>query len=290
MPHTLTRNFRIRAYECDANGHLHSTNYLRFMQETAFDATADAGYDWDRYNRLNRQWLIHESYIQFKQPLFYNDQVQVKTWVSDFRRVTSRRAYEFTDLKDGSLVAHGWSDWVFLDAESSRPARIPSGLADAFFPEGLPDSFPRREPFPKAPPPPNGVFKSRREVAFDDLDSMQHVNNARYLDFVNECGYQVTTHFGWPWQRMQAEGAAIYLRDLHIEYLQPAVLDDELEIATWVSNVRRSTSTRHFTIRRIQDGELLVRVNAGSAWVDIQTGRPIRIPQEMLEDFAPNIV
>ena len=37
MPLTHVRSFRVRHYECDAFGHLNNTNYVRYMQETAFD-------------------------------------------------------------------------------------------------------------------------------------------------------------------------------------------------------------------------------------------------------------
>ena len=49
MPLVHTRNFRVRHYECDAYGHLNNANYLRYMQEAAFDASAAAGYGMLRY-------------------------------------------------------------------------------------------------------------------------------------------------------------------------------------------------------------------------------------------------
>jgi acyl-CoA thioester hydrolase len=91
MPLTYTRNFRLRYYECDASGHLNSANYLRYMQETAFDASAAAGYDVNRCARLQRHWLIRESQVEYLLPLRYNQRVDVTTWIADFRRVTSRR-------------------------------------------------------------------------------------------------------------------------------------------------------------------------------------------------------
>ena len=63
MTRIYQRSFRIRHYECDAYGHLNNANYLRFMQETATDASADAGYDIHRYRQLGTIWLIHESEI-----------------------------------------------------------------------------------------------------------------------------------------------------------------------------------------------------------------------------------
>jgi len=289
MPHTHTRTFRVRYYECDANGHLNSANYLRYMQETAFDASAAAGYDMPRYDQMQRHWLIRESQVEYLLPLRYNQQVAVTTWIADFRRVTSRRAYEFRLVDSGELAARAFTDWVFLDITSNRPASIPQTLVDDFFPEGAPAHFPARQPFPVSPSLPAGAYKMRRIVSWQDIDAQQHVNNAIYMDYTSECGFQVCAAFHWPWQRMAEQGFAIFLRQVRLQYLQPAVLGDELEITTWVSDVRRVTSGRHYTIHRTADGSLLAQAYTLGVWVDLRTGQPLRIPQQMLDDFAPNI-
>ena len=163
MPLTHTRHFRVRYYECDAHGHLNNANYLRYMQESAFDASTAAGYDLERYNAMQRLWLVRETGIEYPCPLHYDDRVAVKTWVADFRRVSSRRAYEFYRLppeglsnparQDGQLAARAFTDWAFIDTARERPAAIPEELVAAFYPEGAPAKFPPRESFPEAPPP-----------------------------------------------------------------------------------------------------------------------------------------
>src|SRR5512134_788352 len=111
MPLIHSRTFRVRYYECDAYGHVNNANYLRYMQETAFDASASAGFGVQAYSEMGRLWLAHETGIEYLQPVRYNDTVEVTTWVADFRNVTSRRKYEFR--RDGELVAQAYTDWVF---------------------------------------------------------------------------------------------------------------------------------------------------------------------------------
>ena len=290
MPLTHVRTFRVRHYECDAYGHVNYANYLRYMQEAAFDATAAAGYDLARYEAMGRHWLVRETDIEYLRPLRYGDSVQVKTWVADFRRIRSLRAYEFRLAGSGELVARAHTDWVFLDSATWRPVPIPPEMMAAFFPEGLPDPAPPRSRFPSAPPPPPGVFRLPRRVEWRDIDMAQHVNNAAYLSYLEDCGVQVAAAHGWPMSRVQAEGFAIVARRHRIEYRQPAVLDDELELATWLSDVKRATVVRHYTVTRVSDGALLARARTLWVWVDVKTGRPIRIPGAFLADFAPNIV
>ena len=286
----FSRTFRVRHYECDAYGHLNNANYVRFMQETAFDASADAGYDMRRYVEMNHYWLIRGTDIEYLRPLQYNDSVRVKTWVADFRRATSRRAYEFTHAETGEVVARGYTDWVFLNRETQQPARVPDEIVKAFFPDGLAADQKPREPFPSAPPPPPGVFRMNTRVRWQDIDPQGHVNNAAYLSFIEDCAFQVIAAHRWPVQRMTEAGFAILIRRHQVQYLQQAYLDDELEIATWASEIKRSTALRHYTVQRISDGAMLARVHSLGVWIDLKQQRPVRIPADFLQDFAANLV
>jgi acyl-CoA thioester hydrolase len=187
MPLTHNRSFRIRQYECDANGHLNNASYLRYMQETAFDASAAAGYDIAAYEKLNSIWLIRETGIEYFHPVTYGDNIVVKTWVEDFRKVSSRRVYEFHNPQSEQLVARAHTDWAYIDVQSNRPAKIPPQMTSSFYPEGLPEIFPQRKPFPPPPPPPDDVFSMNLTVKWHDIDVMEHVNNATYIDYMNAC-------------------------------------------------------------------------------------------------------
>lgn len=290
MPAIHTETFRVRYYECDAYGHLNNTNYLRWMQEAAFAASSAVGYDFARYDALDHLWLVRESEVEYLAPLAYGDEVQVKTWVEDFRRFLSRRAYEFILVSSGQAVARAATDWAYVNAKTLRPAAIPQAMRLAFFPEGVPQEADRRERFPDPPPPPPGVFSIRKRVEWRDVDSLWHVNNAMYLAYIEDAGIQVCDAYGWPMERMKDEGFGVLARRHRLEYRQPARRGDELEISTWFAEAQRSSGIRHYAIHRVSDGELLLRARSLYVWFDLTTGRPIRIPQQLLADFADNRV
>ena len=198
MPLTHERAFRVRSYECDAEGRLRPATYLRYMQETAFDATAAGGYDLARYVAMGRTWLARETDLEIVRSPAYGDRVVVKTWVADFRRVRSRRAYELRLAGAGALLAQAITDWAFLDSSGQRPAAIPEEIKAAFFPEGAPASAPALERFPAAPAAPSGVYLLWRRVEWQDLDLPRHMNNAAYLDYVEDCAVQATAAHGPP--------------------------------------------------------------------------------------------
>lgn len=293
MPLTYRRVFRVRHYECDAYGHVNHANYLRYMQEAALDASAAVGYDEARYVSLGTLWLIHETDIEYLRSLHYGDEVEVTTWVGDFRRVRSRRFYELRHVGTGELVARANTDWVYIDRRSGRPAAVPQTMIDAFAPPGigddsLADSQPR-DRFPPAPPPPSGVFTMQRHVEWRDIDSAQHVNNAAYLNYMEECGILAAASVGWSMGRMRGEGFAIFARRHQIEYRQQAQLGEALAISTYLSDVKRTSAIRHYLITRADDGALIAQARTQWVFVNVQTGMPMRLPVEFAKDFADSI-
>jgi acyl-CoA thioester hydrolase len=218
----------------------------------------------------------------------------VRTWVMDFRRVCSRRAYELRRLSDGQPVARAQTDWVFLNGETLRPATIPEEMVAVFLPsaaaaEAQGKALPRA-PFPDAPPPPPGVYTARRLVGWADVDPAGHVNNANYLSYFEDCRVQAAAAFGWPLSRFRAAGLEITARHYRIEYRQPAVFGDELTVVTWLSDLSRSSAVRHYTIDRASDGQNVARARAELKCIEPASGRPAPFTAEFLQAFAPNIV
>lgn len=289
MPAVHERTFHVRHYECDAFGHLNNVSYLRYMQETAYDASAALGYDMVRYVQTGRRWYVRETEIEYLTPVYYGDSITVRTWVMDFHRVRSKRGYELYFSGSDRLAARGWSDWVYLETTTNRPVSIPEDMVKAFIPEWRPDMLQPRQRFPAASTMPDKVFTMRRRVEWQDLDPAQHVNNAAYLVYIQECGMQLGKAFGWTLERSLDAGISWVPRRHHIEYRMSALFDEELEITSWLSNVRRSMATRHFFIRRASDQELLAQDHTLYVAIDNKTLQPVRIPPELLADFAANI-
>ncbi len=287
MPLTHTRTFRVRYHECDSLEIVNNSHYLRYMAETAFDASAAAGYDMQKYEQLGKVWLIRESEVEFLKPLRYGDIFEIKTWVADFRRVQSLRMYEFRLQGSEELVTRGQTNWIFLDAKTHRPTTIPEEMKTAFFPEGPPKEAPRRDPFPTPPPPPPGTVTFKRKIAFSDIDPTGHVNNARYLDFFQETIMQVMDTFNLA--DIHIGEISWVIRKVRIEYLQQARAGDTLLISTYLSDIKRVSAIRHFIVRDENSQELVARAYLLFASIHLPTGRPTRIPAETMASLAPNI-
>src|SRR5690349_20099243 len=172
LPHTAA--FKVRHYECDANGHVNNANYLRYMQEAAFEASDAAGYSYERYQTLGLLWLAYETDIEYVQPLRYGDTVEVKTWVANWRRVRSLRRYEFYRQGSGEVVARASTDWVLLNAQTLMPTAITPEMVTAYSGgDFVEEATPRQRS--ATPPPAPEVFTQQRRVEWRDIDPARHV-------------------------------------------------------------------------------------------------------------------
>lgn len=290
MPRTSTTIFKVRYYECDAYGHVNNHNYLNYMQEAAFNASTEAGYGLDEYDNLGHVWLPRQKQVEFFKPIKYGDTFEITTYVKGFRRVRSTRVYEFRFEDSDEIIARGETDWIYINSETQRPTRIPEEMMAAFFPEGLPEETAQRDPFPEVPPAPKGAVTVNLKVSWNEIDPMQHVNNAKYLSYLENAGIVAISQYGWPMERTLEMGYGWVARKLRIEYLLQAKLNDELEITTYLSERRSASVMRDYFIRFAKSGELICQAKIQWAFIDLNTEKPTRIPQEMLADLAGHIV
>jgi acyl-CoA thioesterase FadM len=84
---------------------------------------------------------------------------------------------------------------------------------------------------------------------------------------------------------MQAMGFAVLPYRYTLEYLQPAVLDDQLDLCCWVSNAQDRTAARHSTITRSSDGALVARARTLWGCADLDTGQPLPMDEGFLGDL-----
>lgn len=81
---------------------------------------------------LGATWVVRSHQIEYLSPAFIGDEIEVRTWVVNIRRVRSLRRYEFTRKADGRLLSRGETEWVFVEAASGRLLAIPGEVVRLF--------------------------------------------------------------------------------------------------------------------------------------------------------------
>lgn len=213
--------YRARFDECGADGLVRSSALLRYAQDLAWIHSERLGFTREWYADRGLAWVVRAAELAILAPLPLGETVTLTTRVIGFRRVWARRRTEGR-LEDGSLALWGHTDWVILDTVRGMPGRFPPEFLARF--DVPPDPFePGRVTLPPAPA--DGTHSHRTRVRPADIDPMGHVNNAVYLDFLEEA--------------LLAEGSGAagiptaIPRRFRIEYVQAATPGAELVSTTW---------------------------------------------------------
>ena len=130
MPRQFQFEFDVTPEVVDQNRHVNNVTYVQWMQDAAIRHATAAGCT-DETEKVGASWVVRMHRIEYLAPAFSGDRVRVSTWVEDIRKVRSLRRYEFVRLSDGVLLARGEADWVFVDAATGRPRRIPETIRAA---------------------------------------------------------------------------------------------------------------------------------------------------------------
>ena len=130
----------------------------------------------------------------------------------------------------------------------------------------------------------NPIYSERIMISEADLDANGHENNVKYVQWMQAIAHKHYDSIGGTALTL-AIGASWVIREHKIEYLQPAFAGEEIEVQTWVENIRRVRSLRKYRFIRISDEEVLVLGETDWVCVDAATGQPKRIPNEILETF-----
>lgn len=125
----------------DVNGHVNNVVYVQWMQDIAYAHSQHVGFDNAKLAEMGSTWIIRSHSIHYRRPALIGDTVIAYTWVNDIRKASSLRKYKFVRESDGLEIAHGASDWVYLDRTNGRPRLIDDEILAAFTvvpPEGEP--------------------------------------------------------------------------------------------------------------------------------------------------------
>jgi len=115
------------------------------------------------------------------------------------------------------------------------------------------------------------------------IDENGHVNNVAYVQWMQDIALEHYSSIGG----IQAQGpdATWVIREHRIEYFLPAYAGEEIEIRTWVENIQRVRSLRKYEFVRKADAKTLVKGETDWVFVDVKSGRPLAIPQEVADVF-----
>lgn len=130
------------------------------------------------------------------------------------------------------------------------------------------------------------IYEMRLRVRHYEMDALGHVNNAVYLNYLEQAAIDHADAMGFGAARLAALGGLFVVRRHEIEYFGAAVGGDELVVTTWPETVVGARAVRSYQIGDAAGTRRLVAARTLWVWIDRQSGRPRPVPREIVDAFA----
>ena len=123
------------------------------------------------------------------------------------------------------------------------------------------------------------------------IDAMGHVNNGAYVHWCEAVALKHAALLGYSAELFRKLNCGFVIKRSEYDYLQAAVRGDDITIATWITACDgRLSVMRNFQAVRSRDGKTLLRACWTLNTVNIDTGRPTRMPKEFSDIYGACVV
>lgn len=180
MTSTWTDRYRINWYEADAHNCASLVTICNFLQVSAFRHAQHLGFDYTRKDGFDRLWVLVRMLIKMDRYPAWEDEVDVTTWHRGAEGLVAMRDFEILD-PSGERLGAVTSHWFLLDPETRRAVipEISDEVLSSVRPVAVMEEQPERILIHEDLPLIHTIT-----AEYTDLDMYNHVNNARYIEWV----------------------------------------------------------------------------------------------------------
>lgn len=131
------------------------------------------------------------------------------------------------------------------------------------------------------------VFEQNIRISEPDIDRQGRVNNVCYIQWMQDVATAHTASKGWDIARYEALGQGWVVRQHSVTYKRPALLEDIILATTWIASFASRQCLRRYFFVRESDNAVLVEAETQWVYIDIASGRPVKVPEALIAAFGP---
>lgn len=182
MKNIWSEEFPVRTWDVDRTGRLHLAAAFNYFQEIAGNHAESLGVGKEVLQKTGHAWVLSRMTAIIERRPNWGEILLAHTWPRGTDRLFAVRDYELMD-RENKIIARGRSGWIVLDTTRMRPVR----------PQFLTDSIPANEDKSALS---HGIESLKafenlnpagsRNASYSDIDYNGHVNNARYIQWIQD--------------------------------------------------------------------------------------------------------
>lgn len=193
MENYFEKQFELRYFEMNKFGEASSTTMLTLLEETAADHCYSINSSLYDLKDQNIGWVLLSGMMIMDRYPRYKEKIIIRTWLSEYTMIKGVRENIIYD-EEMNIIGRAKGIWVFFDIVRRRPVQIFDSIKEGW-------SYCTEESIihncsTKIQMVGNEPHVKEFKVHGFDVDTYEHVNNIRYLQWLLESvSEEITDHY-----------------------------------------------------------------------------------------------
>lgn len=182
MGKSYEKEYELHYYDVDKSLRANMSKIINILSDIGTRQSDELGSGMESLINDNMTWVFYNYHIKIFRHPTYKEKITVKTEPVGFKKFYALRNYEIKD-SNGNIIVIANAIFLLINLEKRRMMRIPKEQYEVYGVEGdIKEEFkiPRLEAVTEY------KYEDTFKVRYSDIDSNQHVNNTKYIDWAIE--------------------------------------------------------------------------------------------------------
>ncbi len=124
--------------------------------------------------------------------------------------------------------------------------------------------------------------ESKIRVRYAETDRMGYAYYGNYSTYFEVARVEALKKLGISYRSLEDSGIMLPVLEYRVKYFKPAYYDDELRIETVIDKM--PAARIHFSYKTFtEDGEQINEAETTLVFVDVESGKPVKAPDRVIE-------
>ncbi len=174
---------RIRPYDVDSNNRLKISSFFNYMQDIAAAHADNLNVGWKALQKEGLFWVLSWIKIEVENYPKFEDNVLIKTWPKGKHKLYALRDFILSNGKN-DIYCKAASAWLLINSKTKRMTDLSNFLANIPY---QPNEHAINELPQKISAENSKETVFYKSVDYTDIDLNDHVNNAKYIEYIQNC-------------------------------------------------------------------------------------------------------
>lgn len=215
------KKYVVQVSETDFRQRLKLSSLFIYLQDMATEHANIIGVGRDiLQKKYGVVWVLTRARVDIIRYPGYKEEISIETWPDQPGKVEFNRNFLVYD-KDRNIIMRALTQWVIIDFKSRRLRRSST----------LEEKFPQTEResaidcnFKRIKAKGELALNYKKTVGYSDIDINEHLNNARYVDYIMDC-FTVDNH------------KKHFVKSIDVNYLNEALPGETIALYTDTANL-----------------------------------------------------